>query len=162
MIEKSLITDEMEKLLDVPWQPQVFKVEELGIKRYAEAIDDPNPLYNDVEYARKSKYGSLIGPPGFFGLPAIKAKILGIQVSDALIAAGAPSVAVDGGIEMEFFLPVRAGDVLLETTKIINIYERDTKSGKALFVQAEYLYKNENDDAVLRSVATTIFVEAYA
>jgi hydroxyacyl-ACP dehydratase HTD2-like protein with hotdog domain len=76
------------------------------------------------------------------------------------IAAGAPHLAIDGSIEMEFILPIRAGDVLVETTKIINIYEREIKSGKALFVQSEYLYRNQNGDVVLRSLATTIFIEA--
>ena len=160
MIEKSLITSDMKELIGVPWEPQVFKVEEGAIKRYAEAIDDPNYLYNDVRYAQRSKYGCLICPPGFAGLPEKKAKILGIQVSEALIAAGAPRLPIDGSIEMEFILPIRAGDVLEETTKITSIYEREIKSGKALFVQAEYLYKNQNGDVVLRSLATTIFVEA--
>jgi hypothetical protein len=56
MIEKSLITSDMKKLIGVPWEPQVFKVEEGAIKRYAEAMDDPNYLYNDAQYARRSKY----------------------------------------------------------------------------------------------------------
>ena len=67
MVESSLITDELKNLIGVPWEPQIFKIEEGAIKRYAEAIDDPNPLYGDEEYGRNSKYGSIIGPPSFFG-----------------------------------------------------------------------------------------------
>ena len=157
MLEGSLITDELKMLIGVPWEPQIFKVEEGAIKRYAEAIDDPNPLYNDVEYARKSKYGRLICPPGFTGWPDKKAKILGIQVSEVLIAAGAPPRPLDGSIEFEFFLPIGAGDILVETTKITNITERDTKSGKVLFAQVEYTFVNQNGDVALRCVATYIY-----
>ena len=87
MPEGSLITDELKKLIGVPWEPQIFKVEEGAIKRYAEAIDDPNPLYNDAEYARKSAYGRLICPPGFTGWPDRKAKLLGIQVQSQFLGA---------------------------------------------------------------------------
>lgn len=157
MAEGSLITDEMKKIIGMSWEPQIFKVEEGAIKRYAEAIDDPNPLYNDVEYARKSKYGRLICPPGFTGLPDTKARMLGIQVSEALIAAGAPPRPIDGGVEFEFFLPIGAGDILVENTKINNITERDTKSGKALFAQVEYTFTEQKGDVALRCVATYIY-----
>ena len=76
MAEGSLITEELKKLIGVPWEPQTFKVEGGAIQRYAEAIDDQNPLYNDVEYAKRSKYGRLICPPGFTGWSAKKAKML--------------------------------------------------------------------------------------
>ena len=157
MAEDSLITDEMKKMIGVPWEPQIFKVEEGAIKRYAEAIDDANPLYNDVEYARKSKYGRLICPPGFTGLPDKKARMLGIQVSEALIAAGAPPRPIDGGVEFEFFLPIGAGDILMEYTKIISTTERETKSDKALFAQVEYTFIDQKGDLALRCVATYIY-----
>ena len=157
MPKGSLITDELKKLIGVPWEPQIFKVEEGAIKRYAEAIDDPNPLYNDVEYARKSKYGRLICPPGFTGWSEKKTKMLGIQVSEALIAAGAPSQPIDGGVDFEFFIPIGAGDILMETTKIINVTERETKAGKALFAQVEYTFVNQDDEVALRCVATYIY-----
>ncbi len=156
MPEDSLITDELKKLIGVPWEPQIFKVEEGAIRRYAKAIGDPNPLYNDIEYARKSKYGRLLCPPGFTGWPEKDARLLGIQVGDALMAAGAPPRPIDGGAEFEFFLPVGAGDILVETTKIINITEREMKSGKALFTQVEYTFTNQDGDVALRCMSTYI------
>ncbi len=158
MAQDSLITSEMKKLIGVPWEPQVFKVEEGAIRRYAEAIDDPNPLYNDAEFARKSKYGRLLCPPGFTGWPDRKAVMLGIQVSEVLIAAGAPSRPIDGGVEFEFLLLIGAGDTLTETTTITSITERETKAGKALFVQVEYTFVNQNGDMALRSTATYIYL----
>lgn len=157
MAEGSIITDEMKKMVGRPWAPQIFKVEEGAIRRYAAAIDDANPLYNDAGYARKSKYGRLKSPPGFAGWPEKKARLLGIQVSEALMAAGGPPRPLDGGIEFEFLRPVLAGDTLVETTTIINLAERDTKTGKSLFTQVEYAYANKDGDVALRSVATYIY-----
>jgi len=158
MPEGARIRDELKKLIGLPGEPQIFKVEEGASKRYAEAIDDPKPLYNDVEDASKSKYGRLICPPGFTGWPDKRAKILGIQVSEVLIAAGAPPRPLDGSIEFEFFIPIGAGDILVEITKITNITERDTKSGKALFAQVEYTFVNQNGAVALRCVATYIYL----
>lgn len=157
MAKGSLINEELKKLIGIPWEPQIFKVEEGAIQRYAEAIDDPNPIYNDVNYARRSQYGRLMCPPGFTGWPEKKARLLGIQVSEALFAAGAPPRPLDGSIEFEFFLPIGAGDILVETTKIIDITEKATKSGKALFAQVEYTFATQNGDVALRCVATYIY-----
>ena len=33
--------------------------------KFAEGIGDPNPLWSDEEYARKTRYGSIIAPPSF-------------------------------------------------------------------------------------------------
>lgn len=157
MAEDSLITNELKALVGVSWEPQVYKVEEGAIKRYAEAIDDTNPLFNDIDYAKRSRYGRLMCPPGFAGWPEGKDRLLGIQVSEAVIAAGAPPRPLDGGIDFEFFLPIGAGDTLVETTKITDISERKTKAGNALFVRAEYTYVNESGDVALKSTATYIY-----
>jgi acyl dehydratase len=70
MANDSLITDELRKLIGVTLDTIVFKVEEGAIQRYAQAIGDPNPLYNDPDFASKTKYGRLLAPPGFTGWPA--------------------------------------------------------------------------------------------
>ncbi len=66
---------------------------------YAKAMGDPNPLYNDIGYARKSEYGRLICPPGFTALPEAKSSY---KIVDSLIKAGAPQRMLAGGIEYEF------------------------------------------------------------
>ena len=99
--------------------PKLYEVEKGAIRRFADAVDDYNPLYHDEEYARKSKYGSIIAPPGFFGWPSKQARNsplavdIPTELESAFERAGYPlSLVLDGGMEYEFFLPVRAGDVL--------------------------------------------------
>ena len=40
-------------------------VERGAVRRFAEAIADPSPLYVDEEMARGSRYGGLLAPPTF-------------------------------------------------------------------------------------------------
>ena len=155
MAEGSVITDELRKLIGVPGEPVTFKVEEGAIQRYAQAIGDPNPVYNDVEYASKSEYGGLICPPGFVGWP-VKGELPAFKMIDALLKAGAPPRGLDGGIEFEFFVPLRAGDMLTATTKIANISEKEAKSGKMMFTTIETTFLNQDGNLAVRSRATLI------
>ena len=157
MAEESLITEELRKLIGRPGEPIIFKVEEGAIKRYAEAIEDANPLYNDEDYAAKSKYGSLICPPGFTGWPVKGGDLPILKVADSISKTGAPPFRLDGGIEFEFFMPIRAGDTLAATFKISNISERETKSGKMLFITAETTFLNQHGNTAAISRQTLVY-----
>jgi len=155
MAEGSLITDELKKMIDVPWEPVIFKIEEGAIQRYAQAIGDTNPLFNDADYANKSKYGRIICPPGLTGWP-VKAGFSVFKVVDLLIKAGAPPRLLDGGVEYEFLEPVGAGDTLVATVKVVNITERETKMGKTMFTKIETTFLNQNGNVALKGWSTMI------
>jgi acyl dehydratase len=155
MAESSLITDELRKLIGVTLDTIVFKVEEGAIQRYAQAIGDPNPLFNDPDFASKTKYGRLLAPPGFTGWP-VKAGLDMFKLVESLVKAGAPSRLLDGGVEFEFFEPVGAGDVLTATTKIANMTERETSLGKTMFTTLETTFVNQKGNMALKSWSTLI------
>jgi acyl dehydratase len=155
MANGSLITDGLRKLIGMTLDTIVFKVEEGAIQRYAEAISDPNPLYNDPDFASKTGYGRLLAPPGFTGWP-VKAGRLSERLLESLAKAGAPSRLLDGGIEFEFIEPVGAGDVLTATTKIVNMTERETRLGKTMFTTLETTFVNKKGDVALKSRSTFI------
>jgi acyl dehydratase len=155
MANGSLITDELRKLIGITLDTIVFKVEEGAIQRYAEAIGDPNPLYNDPDFASKTRYGRLLAPPGFTGWP-VKAGRLSERLLESLAKAGAPSRLLDGGIEFEFIEPVGAGDVLTATTKIVNMTERETRLGKTMFTTLETTFVNKKGNVALKSRSTFI------
>ncbi len=155
MAEGSLITDELRKLIGVTLETIVFKVEEGAIQRYAQAIGDSNPLYNDPDFASKTKYGRLLAPPGFTGWP-VKAGRPTDKLFEFLVKGGAPPRLLDGGVEFEFIEPVGAGDVLTATTKIANITERETRLGKTMFTTVEITFVNQKGDVALKSWSTLI------
>ncbi|MDD5288540.1 MAG: MaoC family dehydratase N-terminal domain-containing protein [Dehalococcoidales bacterium] len=158
-----MLAEEINKLIGSSSGVRIFEVEKGAIRRFADAVDDPNPLYQDEEYARNSIYRSIIAPPGFFGWPLKQARgaALAIDIPDALVAAldragYYMSSALDGGIEYEFFLPVRAGDILAATTTVRNLRERSGSAGSMVFMMLETKYRNQHSDLVATQQVTII------
>jgi len=151
MSQDSVITDEMRAVIGVESEPSVYEIEKEPIRRWAEAIGDPNPLYHDEEYAKKRGYRSLVAPPAFVA-----------QYSYPVKAGGRPRFSspftrnLNGGNEYEFFKPVQAGDVITATTKVVDIYEREGRLGKMLFVISETTYKNQDGEIVAKARNTGI------
>lgn len=159
MAEAPGITDELKAMIGIIMaEPTIIEVERGAIRRYADAIDDPNPLYRDVEYAKNSGYGELICPPGFFGWP-VKAGGGPMWIldtfGDPLSRAGFPRI-LDGGIEYEFFIPIRAGDILTSYIKVADITERAGRTGNMLLVTLETTYLNQNGDIVAKARSSLI------
>ena len=150
--------EELKKLIGKTDKPYLMEVEKGAIKRYAEAIGDPNPIYHDEEYARTSKHGTIICPHGFFGWP-VKSRphLSGVrkELLEATMKAGYKRL-LDGGSEFDFLLPVRAGDTLAASGKIADVYEREGKAGKLIFAVTETTYINQNGDRVANVRSTLI------
>ncbi len=151
----NILPEEVTRFIGKGGEIRVFEVEKGAIRKLADAADDQNPLYWDEECARNSRYGSIIAPPGFFGWPTkwTRAGPLFSEVTVELMAALAKvgySHVFDGGIEYEFFSPVRAGDTLTASSTIKNIVERKGQEGKMVFVVTEITYNNQNGDLVAR------------
>ena len=158
MTEGSALMDELRGLIGAMTEPGINEVERGAIRRYAEAVGNPNPLYSDVEYARKSRYGEVICPPGFFGWP-MKASTGAVEVMapvfSALFKAGLVRI-LDGGMSYEFFLPVRAGDTLTWYARFADVREREGKTGKMVFLTTEITYINQHGDLVAKVRQTFI------
>src|SRR6266849_4802341 len=56
---------------------------------------------------------------------------------------------MDGGTEIEFFAPIRAGDTITGRCKITDIYQKDGRSGPLIFVVRESTYTNQRGEVVL-------------
>lgn len=155
MVEGSRLTHGLRKIIGTISGPAIFKVEEGAIQRYAQAIDDPNPVFNDIEYAQNSQHGRLICPPGFTGWP-VKGEHPVINIISAITRADASLRLVDGGVEYEFLHHIGAGDILIAIAKVIDITERETKAGKSLFINVGTTFTNQNSAVVLNVISTFI------
>ena len=152
-----MIPEEIKKLIGTSGSPKFYEVEKGAIRRFADAVGDDSPLYHDEEYARKSKYGSIIAPPGFFGWPLDQAGNSPLAVDippeleSAFEQAGYPlSLVLDGGMEYEFFLPVRAGDVLSAVTIVRNLRERSNETGSIIVSFLDTTYHNQDGELVAK------------
>lgn len=158
-----MLPEEVSKFIGKVVSTSTLEVEKGAIQRFTEAVGDPNPLYRDEEYARSSRYGSIIAPPGFFGWPArgknqgVVFSLLEGELEQALTKAGYNTTsAIDGGITYEFFQAVRAGDSLTASLSIKDIAERRGPAGRALFIIYETTYTNQNGDLVVKERGTFI------
>ncbi len=154
--EELKVPDELAQYIGKIDPPHVREVEKGSIRRYADALGNPNPLYYNEEYAADSPYGCIIAPPGFFGwskqsIPQSEG-IIGLM--GAMINAGYAGI-LDGGMAYEFFLPVRADDTLIAYTKVKDI---QAKAGKKdmMITQFETTYLNQNGDTVAKASQTLI------
>ncbi|MDO8784703.1 MAG: MaoC family dehydratase N-terminal domain-containing protein [Syntrophales bacterium] len=150
--------EELKKFIGRTDEPYIVELEKGAIKRYAEAIDDQNPVYHDEEYAAESRYGTIISPPGFFGWP-VKSRphLSGVrkELLEAIMMAGYKRL-LDGGSEFDFLLPVRTGDILAASGRIADVYEREGKAGKLMFAVTETTYINQNGDRVANVRSTLV------
>ena len=94
------VTDEVRKQIGTAGEIRTYEVERGAIRRFAEAIGDPNPLFNDEREARKTRFGGMIAPPTFcrsMGSPIPEIELPGM---------GKEFRGLDGGSDWEYFHPI--------------------------------------------------------
>jgi acyl dehydratase len=77
------------------------------------------------------------------------------ELKAAFVKAGYTR-SLDGGMAYDFFRPVRAGDVLTTSQKVLDIYEREGKAEKLFFSIVETTYTNQNGEVVAKERKTNI------
>ena len=151
MTEESVITEELRNMAGVEAEPEVFEVEKGHIRRFAEAVGDPNPLWQDEAYACKSRYGSIIGPPMFLQDDAKN------KLADKLMDIPLPLPGfLNGGVETEFYQPIMPGDVITTRAKLADLNEKHGKTGKLIFMVVEVTFTNQRGELVSLSRNTFI------
>ena len=129
------VTDEVRRQIGMQSEAHVVEVERGAIRRFAEAIGDPNPLFNREEEARKTRFGGMIAPPTF-------CRSLGSAIPEIKIEM--PEFrGLDGGSEWEYFEPIRPGDRISVVSKIADIRESSGRLGPMVFITAETSYTNQ-------------------
>ena len=161
MAESSLIPDEAKAFIGKETITHIGEVSAMTIKRYASTVGDLNPLYLDEEYARKSKYGSLVAPPNYLGAVVN----WGVAPEQELMPDGLPvrperaalkvKRGMGGGQELRFLKPVRAGDSFTVKRKVVDMYEKQGKQGPVVFVIADITFTNQHgeDALIIRDTA---------
>ena len=109
--------------------PVANLIERGAVRKFAEAIGDPNPLYVDEAVAKSSRYGGLIAPPTFprtleYG------RIEGMNWPDAGMIHGEHMVSYARR-------PLLVGEELLCYTKLEDYYEKESRGGLLGFIVME-------------------------
>jgi len=164
MAEKEVTLEDLRKQIGIEGPPVTVEIEKGMIRRFVHAVDDPNPLWRDEEYAKKTKYGGIIAPPylisaAMFLTPPTDPKAptgyMGPPVPGMQFPKNVKGI-LDGGGEWEMFKPLKVGDVITSRTKLANIYERAGKMGKMYFYAAETNMVNQRNEQVAKATGTLI------
>lgn len=138
---------------DLP-QPEQFNYEVTrdGVRHFAYCIPDYNALYLDQEYARSTRWGGIIAPPGYLyshGSSVWLRAFPGLRNAD-----GEELKQNDNaGENWEFFRPVRVGDTVYSRGKVLSVEAKvGRKLGPCALVRSEIVYSNQHGDPVARAV----------
>jgi acyl dehydratase len=131
------------------YPPALNEVEKGAIRRFAESISDPSPIYRDEEAARAAGYRSLPAPPTFpatFTGGVDFLAVLNINPRHVLI----------GEQSFEYHRPLCAGDKLLVTSRVVDIYEKMGTGGVMDFAVIEDEGRDERGELAYRARKTVI------
>ena len=142
------VTEEALKQIGKAAEPRTLEVERGAIRRFAEAVGDENPLFNNDRDARKTRFGGMIAPPTFCrslmaAVPDVKLDMPGFR-------------GLDGGSEWEYFEPIRPGDRITVQSKIADIRESAGRLGPMVFMTTETTYTNQHGQICAIQRATGI------
>ena len=148
----SALLEEVRKYIGTESEPIIYHIDKGAIKFFAESIMDPDPLYRDEGYAKKSKHGEIIAPPTFYGGAS---SVRNLQADDprtvSSVSIPMPSgwVSLNAGDDFELLAPIRPGDTLTCREKVVDAYEKQGSSGHLIFTVREKTFTNQHGELVL-------------
>lgn len=125
-----------ESLIGAQSEPVTFEVERGAIRKFAQAIGDPNPAYQSGE----------IAPPTF--PTTFRVDIPGFDVD--------PSRRLHGEEEYIYERPIRAGDVITVVRRVTDVYRREGRLGLMTFVKMESEGRDQSGELVFTARSTVI------
>jgi hypothetical protein len=128
-----------------------------AIRRYVEAHEMACPLYSDEEVARRHGYDSVIAPwtmlltasmPAYWkpGEAPLKPGALPPFMWTKLGLPGSEMVTTS--VDLEFLEPLRVGDRIETTYKIVRTTPKATRVGEGLFVDFELEFRRQDGTLV--------------
>ena len=139
MSDEPIVSDELESLLNVEFGPEVYEIEKGMVRKFAEAIGDPNPLWEKIT------------PPTF------PATLVPTELLHKMVTAKYPLTRfLNGANELEYFQTIRVGDVISVTARLEKLRRMEGKEGKTLFMIMGVTYKNQGGEVVARGKHTYI------
>ena len=133
----SSVIDRLRAKIGVDGPPATARVETGHVRRFVEAIGDPNPRWKAQT------------PPTFL-------------VALAPVAAHLAEAEeygkgwLNGGNRFEYLVPVEIGDEITARGHVADVYEKEGSSGNLLFIIFETEYTNQRGDLVARLRGTMI------
>ena len=152
-------------LIGKPTSANRVRIERGPVSFFASALKDGNPIYHDPKAAQAAGFDDLPAPPTFTFAMLHMGKVGQEQPPDptggrhpmnefmsALMSKG--GIVLHGEQEFVYHRPIVAGDVLVSSGKISDVYERESKGKTMTFIVMETEWR---DDGTGEPVVTEKF-----
>jgi MaoC dehydratase-like protein len=173
-LQKSVLTDEIRALIGVTAErveASLWGIEREDLRRFTQAIMDPDPRYWDEEFAKSTKFGGIVTPPIYCTYlsrktppgaddPITRAFLEnpnsdGIGGVEADRRGSLPPVPtslkriLNAGNEIELYKYPTLGDRIYSQAKYADIKERVGREGNPmLIITTETTYTNQNGEVL--------------
>ncbi|HXT38058.1 MAG TPA: MaoC family dehydratase N-terminal domain-containing protein [Chloroflexota bacterium] len=131
-------------------KPAANWIERGAVRRFAEAIGDPNPFYVDEEAAKRSHHGGLIAPPTF-AITLDYGRIEGLDLPGEGLLHGEQRISAAR--------PLRVGEMIMGQDMFESYYEKQGGRGLLTFLVFAQTGTAENGDVVLSMRKVLIITE---
>ena len=139
MSEEPVISEELKSLINVPFGPEVYEIEKGMVRKFVEAIEDPNPRWREE------------APPTF------AAALVPAKLVQAILNARTPLKRIlNGASELEYFKPIKIGDVISVTGSLTRLRQVQGQEGTSLFMITEVTCTNQRGEVVVKGRNTYI------
>lgn len=124
-----------------------------AIRKFANGIGDPNLLFRDEEYAKKTRYGKMIAPPSWV-----------YSVYPTWVLQGLPGVhAFHSGNDWEFYCPIYEGDSIYPECYFTGFDEKKSEfAGKMVMEYQEARFYNQRKELVSKAKSWLVRTERQA
>jgi hypothetical protein len=137
MITSAEVIDRIKTRIGVDGPPVTALVEAGHVRRFAQAIGDPNPRWTKE------------APPTF--LVALAPVSLHLDEAEQYGRGW-----LNGGNRFEYFAPVRIGDRITAIGRVVDVYDKAGSTGNLLFIVFETDFSNQRGALVARLRGTAI------
>lgn len=148
----TLVTQDMIDRRDV-WSEKVYSrpIALSDIIKWAIAVywpDEPPRIYWDEEYAQATKWGGVIAPQDFnpFAWPVPRLPAPAALATPT--GAGVGQRVMNGGQTDRYGVPMRPGDVIGQSSALVDWNEREGRLGLTLFSYTENRWENQRGELV--------------
>lgn len=137
------------------------------IKQWAIVNQDYNALWFDEEYAKESRWGGITAPPLYLICVHDGLECAAVEFTHELWGADMQpkmdkypnfSHTFQAESEWEFFEPVRPGDTINAENRLADVYWKQGKQYRMLFIVGETTFQNQKGQAVGRNRSAAAYL----
>lgn len=120
-------------------KPVLNDIEKGAVRKFADAIGDPNPLFRDEEVAKHSRYGRLLAPPTF---------AMTLEYGDLPGLLLPQEGLIHGEQTFYYSRPLFVGEAVYCLKRLTDVYVRGGATGKMTFLLFETRCADERDQTI--------------